>query len=91
MISFRLANSVVCFSHGGNMFSRLVSRLRSGDTPKNPDFSIDASHELALYIWEEGKGPELTHLDGFCAKTGPHCALKPQMFAPCVCIKINPH
>lgn len=66
-----------------NLIKKLSQRLREGDFPKNPDFSIDAAHELALFIWQEGKGPELTHLDSMCAKPGPHCVTKPQVFFPC--------
>lgn len=65
------------------LIRKLAHRLREGDFPRNPDFSIDAAYELALYIWQEGKGPELTHLDAICAKPGPHCATKPRIFSPC--------
>lgn len=68
----------------GSKIFRLAHRLREGDFPRNPDFSIDAAFELALYIWHEGKGPELTHSDAFCIKPGPHCATKPKLFSPCV-------
>ncbi|XP_065173510.1 beta-1,3-glucosyltransferase isoform X2 [Atheta coriaria] len=51
------------------------------------DFNIDPAHELALFIWNEGNGTELTHDDTFCTTppTGPaiECATYPQAFKPC--------
>ncbi|XP_034241515.1 beta-1,3-glucosyltransferase [Thrips palmi] len=66
-----------------DLIKKLSQRLQVGDYPKNPDFSIDAAHELALFIWQEGKGPELRHLDSMCARPGPHCVTKPHIFVPC--------
>lgn len=80
---FKYPNLASGFVMTRSLLRRLADRLRAGDLPKNPDFSIDASHELALYVWQEGNGPELTHVDSFCAKSGPHCAIKPKSFVPC--------
>lgn len=80
---FKYPNFASGFVMTKTLLKKLAHRLRDGDFPKNPDFSIDAAYELALYIWQEGKGPELTHLDAICAKPGPHCATKPSVFVPC--------
>ncbi|XP_051766598.1 beta-1,3-glucosyltransferase isoform X2 [Ctenopharyngodon idella] len=36
--------------------------------PPKSDFTIDLQHEIALYIWEEGKGPALTAVKEFCSE-----------------------
>ncbi|XP_072231489.1 beta-1,3-glucosyltransferase isoform X2 [Leuresthes tenuis] len=38
------------------------------------DFTIDLKHEIALYIWEEGNGPELTAVPEFCTELKDNCA-----------------
>ncbi|XP_071447012.1 beta-1,3-glucosyltransferase [Hetaerina americana] len=53
------------------------------------DFSIDAAHELASFIWNSGQGAPLTHSRAFCLtmdqnKTEiPRCATWPLPFEPC--------
>ncbi|XP_046390658.1 beta-1,3-glucosyltransferase [Ischnura elegans] len=54
------------------------------------DFSIDAAHELASFIWNSGQGAHLTHSKAFCLtldqnKTESHarCATWPLRFEPC--------
>ncbi|XP_030010995.1 beta-1,3-glucosyltransferase [Sphaeramia orbicularis] len=37
------------------------------------DFTIDLIHEIALYIWEEGKGPKLTAAPEFCTEPRGNC------------------
>uniref|UniRef100_A0A673MEA1 Beta 3-glucosyltransferase b n=1 Tax=Sinocyclocheilus rhinocerous TaxID=307959 RepID=A0A673MEA1_9TELE len=36
--------------------------------PPELDFTIDLQHEIALYIWEEGRGPALTAVNEFCSE-----------------------
>ncbi|NP_001289177.1 beta-1,3-glucosyltransferase precursor [Danio rerio] len=36
--------------------------------PPKSDFTIDLQHEIALYIWEEGRGPTLTAVNEFCSE-----------------------
>uniref|UniRef100_A0A8C1W5Z8 Beta 3-glucosyltransferase b n=1 Tax=Cyprinus carpio TaxID=7962 RepID=A0A8C1W5Z8_CYPCA len=36
--------------------------------PPKSDFTIDLQHEIALYIWEEGRGPALTVVNEFCSE-----------------------
>uniref|UniRef100_A0A3B3DGL5 Beta 3-glucosyltransferase b n=1 Tax=Oryzias melastigma TaxID=30732 RepID=A0A3B3DGL5_ORYME len=38
------------------------------------DFTIDLPHEVALYIWEGGNGPELTAVPEFCIEPSDNCA-----------------
>ncbi|KAM4627289.1 beta 3-glucosyltransferase a [Polymixia lowei] len=43
---------------------RLANKVR--DEPLKSDFTIDLKHEVALYIWESGKGPHLTAVPELC-------------------------
>ncbi|XP_034024283.1 beta 3-glucosyltransferase a [Thalassophryne amazonica] len=45
---------------------RLANKVR--DEPLKSDFTIDLKHEIALYIWEEGKGPHLTAVPELCTQ-----------------------
>ncbi|BFZ18317.1 hypothetical protein BsWGS_21356 [Bradybaena similaris] len=51
------------------------------------DFSIDPKFELALFIWDEGKGTTLTHMPQFCSadeSSDPNCATaQPGKFPDC--------
>ncbi|GFO43278.1 beta-1,3-glucosyltransferase [Plakobranchus ocellatus] len=47
------------------LVSELHGRLQI--TKQRTDFSIDPKHELAMFIWDEGNGPTLTHLKEFCS------------------------
>lgn len=46
---------------------RLANKVR--DNPPKSDFTIDLKHEVALYIWDDGRGPSLTAVPELC--TGP--------------------
>lgn len=48
------------------------------------DFSIDASHELALFIWNNGNGVPFKKESLFCIKEKPSCASFVAPFVPCV-------
>ncbi|XP_031429112.1 beta 3-glucosyltransferase a [Clupea harengus] len=59
----------------------LVNRLaiKVKDEPLKSDFTIDLKHEVALYIWENGKGPQLTEVPELCtmldeSPLAKHCA-----------------
>ncbi|XP_050986065.1 beta 3-glucosyltransferase a isoform X3 [Labeo rohita] len=56
------------FSAGWALSIPLVNRLTSKieEEPLKSDFTIDLKHEVALYIWEEGKGPRLTGVPELC-------------------------
>nr|XP_020468784.1 beta-1,3-glucosyltransferase-like [Monopterus albus] len=42
----------------------LANKVR--DEPLKSDFTIDLKHEIALYIWDNGKGPHLTPVPELC-------------------------
>ncbi|KAK6184234.1 hypothetical protein SNE40_006744 [Patella caerulea] len=52
----------MCFSQG--LLTSLAERLATEDI-KN-DFTIDYKHELAMFIWKDGKGVNLTNVEEFC-------------------------
>lgn len=56
------------FSAGWALSIPLINRLASKieDEPLKSDFTIDLKHEVALYIWEDGKGPRLTGVPELC-------------------------
>jgi hypothetical protein len=39
------------------------------------DFSIDAAHELALFIWNVDKTIKMKSVPYLCARHGPECAI----------------
>ncbi|XP_056230820.1 beta 3-glucosyltransferase a isoform X1 [Seriola aureovittata] len=45
---------------------RLANKVR--DEPLKSDFTIDLKHEVALYIWDNGKGPHLTAVPELCTE-----------------------
>uniref|UniRef100_A0A3Q2E3A7 Beta 3-glucosyltransferase a n=1 Tax=Cyprinodon variegatus TaxID=28743 RepID=A0A3Q2E3A7_CYPVA len=51
---------------------RLANKVRN--EPLKSDFTIDLKHEIALYIWDNGKGPHLTAVPEFCTELegSPH-------------------
>jgi hypothetical protein len=62
---------------------RLVLRLMN--TPLAYDFFIDASHELAMFAWNEGRGTRLSARPSFiCAKYEERCALYAAPHTDCV-------
>ncbi|CAH1801167.1 unnamed protein product [Owenia fusiformis] len=61
------------FAISRDLLISLQKKIRSEVLDNN--FSIDPKHELALYIWKDGEGHELTEQPGFCtANPGPECA-----------------
>lgn len=65
------------------LLKRISDRLKNS-TP-SLDFSIDAQHELALYIWNNGKGVALTEATYLCgSSSSADCATQHrQMFTNC--------
>ncbi|KAI9553575.1 hypothetical protein GHT06_021495 [Daphnia sinensis] len=57
---------------------RVHSRIAGQQLPR--DFSIDAQHELAVYLME---GVNMTRSSAFCLRPGPSCATWIQPFKPC--------
>ncbi|XP_026884653.2 beta 3-glucosyltransferase a [Electrophorus electricus] len=69
------------FSAGWALSIPLVRRLASKvqKEPLKSDFTIDLKHEVALYIWDEGKGHRLTAVPELCtlpeqSTRSQHCA-----------------
>ncbi|KAG7515938.1 beta-1,3-glucosyltransferase-like isoform X1 [Solea senegalensis] len=54
------------------LLQRLAKRIQHEQLKS--DFTIDLKHEIALYIWEEGKGPKLTAVPEFCTESRDDCA-----------------
>ncbi|KAI4874589.1 hypothetical protein NFI96_000026 [Prochilodus magdalenae] len=56
------------FSAGWALSVPLINRLANKvqQEPLKSDFTIDLKHEVALYIWDEGKGPRLTPVPELC-------------------------
>ncbi|XP_030294179.1 beta-1,3-glucosyltransferase [Sparus aurata] len=54
------------------LLRRLAERIQHEHLKS--DFTIDLKHELALYIWEEGNGPQLTAVPQFCTEMRDNCA-----------------
>ncbi|XP_066995868.1 beta-1,3-glucosyltransferase isoform X2 [Anabrus simplex] len=70
------------FAMSNTLLRRLSSRLAHEDFT-NREFSIDPSHELALFVWDNGRGPALKHMRHLCLTQQSHCASFPQAFQPC--------
>nr|XP_055052845.1 beta 3-glucosyltransferase a isoform X1 [Misgurnus anguillicaudatus] len=77
------------FSAGWALSIPLVNRLANKiqEEPLKSDFTIDLKHEVALYIWEEGKGPRLTAVPEFCtlsdeSPAAQHCATTVSSHSP---------
>ncbi|XP_018548098.1 beta-1,3-glucosyltransferase isoform X2 [Lates calcarifer] len=54
------------------LLQRLAERIQREHLKS--DFTIDLKHEIALYIWEEGNGPQLTAVPEFCTEPRDNCA-----------------
>ncbi|KAF7646540.1 hypothetical protein LDENG_00185900, partial [Lucifuga dentata] len=48
------------------LVARLANKVRN--EPLKSDFTIDLKHEVALYIWENGKGLHLSAVPEFCTE-----------------------
>ncbi|XP_046892205.1 beta 3-glucosyltransferase a [Hypomesus transpacificus] len=59
------------------LINRLAKKVR--EDPLKSDFTIDLKHEIALFIWEDGKGLRLTAVPELCTEPedsprAQHCA-----------------
>ncbi|XP_051963411.1 beta 3-glucosyltransferase a [Xyrauchen texanus] len=77
------------FSAGWVLSIPLVNRLANKieQEPLKSDFTIDLKHEVALYIWEDGKGPRLTVVPELCtlperSPEAQHCATTVNSHSP---------
>ncbi|XP_048197510.1 beta-1,3-glucosyltransferase isoform X1 [Perognathus longimembris pacificus] len=63
------------------LVNKLAKRLRSESLKS--DFTIDLKHEIALYIWDKGRGAPLTPMAEFCTEdVDPGCATTFHSFLP---------
>lgn len=53
----------------------MVDRLLSTTFKTPTDFSIDAAHELALFMWNIDKNLNLKTVPYFCSHYGSECAI----------------
>ncbi|XP_069703143.1 beta-1,3-glucosyltransferase isoform X2 [Periplaneta americana] len=70
------------FAMSQALLKKIALQMNHGNRP-DVDFSIDPSHELALYIWDSGKGPALTHSSRLCLRNQPQCASYVLEVQPC--------
>ena len=65
------------FACGYALSRKLIRALvkRIGKDPLPASFTIDPQHELAKYIYDDGRGVRLIHSPAFCAFDGPECAV----------------
>ncbi|XP_059481716.1 beta-1,3-glucosyltransferase [Neocloeon triangulifer] len=73
------------FALSQGLLSSLSERWNSNNTADlHPsEFSIDPSYELALFVWNDGHGPTLTHSSKFCLAKGPNCVSYPAKQTTC--------
>lgn len=62
------------------IYCRLVDRLLPSSSSYKPvktltDFTIDAAHELALFIWNVDNSLTLKSVPYFCSHYGAECAI----------------
>ncbi|XP_017271828.1 beta 3-glucosyltransferase a [Kryptolebias marmoratus] len=75
--SFKYPDFAAAWALSLPLVVRLANKVRN--EPLKSDFTIDLKHEIALYIWDNGKGPHLTAVPQLCTepKDSPiarHCA-----------------
>ncbi|KAJ8967510.1 hypothetical protein NQ314_002825 [Rhamnusium bicolor] len=78
---FKYPNIASGFAISITLLNRLSSRIK--ESTSTSDFSIDSSHELALFIWNKGAGQMLQHESALCNREQPHCAAFPTSFRVC--------
>ncbi|XP_066157350.1 beta-1,3-glucosyltransferase [Euwallacea fornicatus] len=81
--SFKYPNAGSAVAISVPLLEKLKTRIEQG--VKQLDFHIDAAHELALFIYNDGRGPMIEHNDKFCesAEDRGHCATYPKKFTSC--------
>ncbi|KAM6907223.1 beta-1,3-glucosyltransferase [Xenentodon cancila] len=70
--SFGYPDPAAGWALSGPLYLRLAERIQHENLKS--DFTIDLKHEISLYIWEEGNGPELTAVPEFCTEPRDSCA-----------------
>ncbi|KAF5298066.1 hypothetical protein FQA39_LY11834 [Lamprigera yunnana] len=80
--SFKYPNAASGFAISSSLMKRLENRWKTRKLSMS-DFSIDYAHELALFIWNNNKGPILTHESSFCVHEESSCASFPIPFKLC--------
>ncbi|KAJ8912929.1 hypothetical protein NQ315_017259, partial [Exocentrus adspersus] len=78
---FKYPNMASGFAFSTALLKRLSRQIE--ESPPTSDFSIDSSHELALFVWNKGAGQMLRHESALCNREGPRCAAFPSQFRPC--------
>ncbi|XP_032433230.1 beta-1,3-glucosyltransferase isoform X1 [Xiphophorus hellerii] len=78
--SFGYPDPAVGWALSAALHQRLAERIQSENLKS--DFTIDLTHEIALFIWEEGRGPKLTTVPEFCTETKNNCATKFTNYLP---------
>ncbi|CAD6240780.1 GSCOCG00008911001-RA-CDS [Cotesia congregata] len=79
---FKYPNLASGFAMTSTLLHNLDKRLSKEGLP-NVDFSIDASYEFSSYIYNNGKGPRLTHSPELCIFFTENCATYPKGFHAC--------
>ncbi|XP_068174196.1 beta 3-glucosyltransferase a isoform X2 [Antennarius striatus] len=64
--SFKYPDFAAAWALSMPLVVRLANKVR--DEPLKSDFTIDLKHEIALYIWDNGKGPRLTAVPELCTE-----------------------
>ncbi|KAK4875404.1 hypothetical protein RN001_011826 [Aquatica leii] len=80
--AFKYPNAASGFAISAALMERLENRWKARK-PSTSDFSIDYAHELALFIWDNNKGPTLKHDPSFCVNEESSCASFPVPFKLC--------
>ncbi|XP_012256346.2 beta-1,3-glucosyltransferase [Athalia rosae] len=79
---FKYPNSVSGYAISLPLVQRLSARIVRDEKPDG-EFSIDAAHEFAIFVWDEGRGKRMLHAPELCVVSGDDCATYPQHFHPC--------
>ncbi|XP_019871728.1 beta-1,3-glucosyltransferase isoform X4 [Aethina tumida] len=79
---FKYPNVASGFAMSVALVKRLSERIKKHNLPPS-DFNIDNSHELALFVWDNGKGPMLVDDASFCIREESYCAAYPTTFQIC--------
>ncbi|KAF5308718.1 hypothetical protein FQR65_LT06079 [Abscondita terminalis] len=80
--AFKYPNAASGFAISAALMKRLENRWKTRK-PSTSDFSIDYAHELALFVWDNNKGPSLKHEPSFCVIEETYCASFPTPFEVC--------
>ncbi|XP_031351998.1 beta-1,3-glucosyltransferase [Photinus pyralis] len=79
---FAYPNAASGFAISAGLMKRLEVQWGRRKT-SSADFSIDYAYELALFIWNDKKGTELTHAPRLCRSAKGNCATYSTSFQHC--------